>query len=76
MVVRRVLSNVARELRDLDVRLEVPFEAAKKDLALPRLEAVEHGRDAPLEVLLALLRRSKKGSIMYLNKKGSASKDT
>jgi len=41
---------MTHELRDLDVALQVPLERAEQDLALPRLEPVDHARDRPLEV--------------------------
>jgi hypothetical protein len=45
-----VLRHVARELRDLDVLLQVALEAAEHDLALAGLEAVDERRDRALEV--------------------------
>jgi hypothetical protein len=35
---------------DLDVLAEVPLEAAKQDLPLARLEAIQHGGDGALKV--------------------------
>jgi len=45
-----VLRHVARQLRDLDVLLQIALERAEDDLALPRLEAVDEAGDGALEV--------------------------
>ena len=58
VVVRRVLRDVARELRDLDLVLDhrlAALEAREEDLALAGLEAVDHRRDRAHVVGLAEL---------------------
>ena len=51
VVVARVLADVARELRDLDLVLQVALEGGKEDLALADLEAVHDVGDAALQVV-------------------------
>lgn len=46
----RVLRHVARQLRHLDVALQVALEAGKHDLTLAGLEAVHHAGDGALQV--------------------------
>ena len=50
VMVRGVLGDVAAELRDFNVRLELTLEAREENLALRRLEAVDHARDGTHQV--------------------------
>jgi hypothetical protein len=50
VVVRAVLRGVPRELRDLDVGLEVALEGGKHNLALPGFQTVHQVGDGPLQV--------------------------
>ena len=50
VVVGRVLGHVARQLRHLDLLLELALEAGEEHLALRRLQPVDDGRDRPLVV--------------------------
>mmetsp|Transcript_99948 Transcript_99948/g.279985 ORF Transcript_99948/g.279985 Transcript_99948/m.279985 type:complete len:258 (+) Transcript_99948:892-1665(+) len=52
MVIRRVFGDVSRQLRHLHICLQVPLEAAVHDLALRRLEAVDHARNGAHHVVL------------------------
>ena len=53
VVVRRVLADVARQLSDLDLALQLLLEAGVEHLALRGLEAVHDVRDRAVVVVLA-----------------------
>jgi len=50
MVVRRVLSHVARKLGNFDLILEVSLETREENLALAGFQAVAHAWDGPCAV--------------------------
>ena len=51
VVVRRILTDVPRQLRDLDLGGQIPLEARKQNLALTGLESVHHARNGALDIV-------------------------